>query len=443
MGHKDKSSNEKSENDCPEAGDHKHKHVQQKTKDGLGYWGSVVHIVRAAVGTGILVLPFEMKNLGYITGSLLLLAVTFIYYHIIHIFLHLNFRICEHLKLKHLTHALLVEKIFSIAPAPFRKYSNTLPCIIYIIYMIPISKGMALIIISTSIQNIANYNGVALNFHAVLTSLTIILTICCLFRSVLRALVPFSSASNLCSFTIVIFIMIYSFMNKNPNVHIRPFAGDVTSILRSMVVYINAASSTYILLPVSNNMQNPQHMISTFGSVNVSAIIIGVLYTSFALITYINFGDNIQEDILATIPVGDLLTLSINLVYSMALIVPYVLYFYACYDVVWISKFQVHLADHKFKCIVEYGFRIGYNATAYLIAVGASNLALISAIAGVFSLLIDVAMMPFLQLLLIYTLKEKNYWIICRSVLLIAFCSILFVFNVIDCVDQVVSLYTS
>lgn len=98
------------------------------TPDGIRYWGSVTHIVRTAVGTGILLLPTEMKNLGYITGTVLLLAVILVYYHIIHILLDLDSRLRKHFNLKRLTYALVVDKIFLIAPLPIRICRKPLYC---------------------------------------------------------------------------------------------------------------------------------------------------------------------------------------------------------------------------------------------------------------------------------------------------------------------------
>lgn len=417
--------------------------VEHGIPEGIGYWGSVAHIVRSAIGTGILLLPFEMKSLGYITGSLILLAVTFVYYHILHILLDLNFRLRKHLKLKSLTLVLIADEIFTIAPSPFRQCRKPVVFFIYIYYITPIDKAIALILISSNIQEMAKYLGIDLDFTLVITGLSIILCICCMFRSVLKTLVPFSSASNLCSFTIVIAVITWSIMYRNPEGNARPFAGDANSVLKSMSIYLNAAIATNVILPVSNAMEKPNKMVSTFGSLNTSAFIIGVLYTAFALIAYINFGDNVQENILTNIPVSNLLILSINLIYSLALTVPYVLCFYANFDLVWSSNFQNYLADNKYKYIIEYGLRICYNVLAYSLALCVSDLSMLATFSGVVGILLDVAIMPVMQLLLLYVLKERNYWILCKNMILIALCSILFLLSILDCVEEVSTLYKS
>lgn len=412
--------------------------------DGINYWGSVTHIVRTAVGTGILLLPMEIKNLGYITGTVLLIAVILVYYHILHILLDLNYRLKKHFKLKRLTYALIVDKIFLMAPRPIRICRKPLLFVIYVYYIIPNGESMALIIISGNIQQMAKYQDINLSFTVIITCLAVILTTFCMFRSILKILVPFSSASNLCSFAIAAVIIIYSTIYRlNPINGVHPFAGDLNSGLRSMAIYLNAILSTNIILPVNNAMETPRKMESTFGSLNMSALIITIFYSAFALIPYLNLGDNIQENIIANIPISDLLILSINFVYSLALTVPYVLFFFSCFDVIWSSKLQSYLANSKYKWIVEYGIRLGYNALAYFLAVGVSNLALIATISGVVSILLDVAMMPLLQILLMHALKERNYLITLKNVLLIFFCSVLFILSVNDCINEVARLYAA
>lgn len=417
--------------------------LQHGLPSGIGYWGSVTHIVRTAVGTGILLLPLEMKNLGYVSGTLLLLAVIFVYYHILHILLDLDSRLRKHFNFKRLTYALVVDKIFLISPSPFRLFRKPLLFVVYIYYIVPNGESMALIIISENIQQMVKYHGINLSFTVIITCLSVILTTFCMFRSILKILVPFSSASNLCTFAIAIVIIVYSIIYRNSTVQLHPFSGNVNSILRSMAVYLNSVLSTNIILPVNNAMKEPHQMRSTLGSLNMSAFIIVLFYTIFALITYLNIGDNIQENILATIPISNFLLLSINFVYSLALTVPYVLFFFSCFDVIWSSKLENHFAGSKYKYIIEYSIRIGYNALAYFLALGVSNLALIATISGVVSILLDIAMMPLLQLLLLHALKETNYWLTLKNVLLIFICSILFLLSAIDCVNEVKKLYAS
>lgn len=437
------SSDKKSDDPIKDEGEKGHHFVHNGIPEGIGYWGSVAHIVRSAVGTGILLLPYEMKTLGYIPGTLILVAVTFVYFHILHILLDLNFRLREQLKSKNLTLALVADEIFAMAPSPFRQCRKPVVFLIYLYYITPIDKAIALILISTNIQEMAKFIGLDWNFNLVITGLSIFLCICCMFRSVFKALVPFSSASNLCSITIFIIVIGYSFPYRNPEGNVRPVAGDMSSVLRSMSICLNAAVATNVILPVNNAMEKPSKMTSIFGSLNMSAFIVGVLYTAFALIGYINFGDAVQENIFTNIPVSNLLILSINLVFSLALTVPYVLCFYANFDLVWSCKVQKYLADNKFKYLIEYGLRLSYHALAYVLALYVSDLSMIATFGGVIGIFLDVAIMPIMQLLLMYVLKERNYWILCKNMILIAFCSILFVLSVLDCVEQVSNLNKS
>lgn len=431
----DKSSSvENNDNDEQNILDHDH-------HDGIGYWGSVAHIVRAAAGTGILILPMEMKSLGYINGSLLLIGVTLIYYHILHILLNLNFRLQKHLNLKYSTFAVVVDKIFTVAPSPFRQCRRPVVYLIYIYYMMPIDKAMTLILISSNIQNMAQYIDIDLNFTWVITCLSIFLCSCCMFRSVFKALVPFSSASNLCYFASLVVVIIYSIIYRNPEGNVRPFAGDVSLVLKNTSICLNAAFATNIILPVCNAMKKPRKMVSNFGSLYMSAFIVVIVYTAFALITYINFGDEVQGDILENLPVDNLFLLSVKFIFTLTLTVPYVLLFYACFDVIWMSEFQSNLPENKCKCIIEYSIRFGYNALAYFFALVVPNLSLLASLAGVIGILLDVAIMPLLQLLLMYASKEKNYWIFCKNLILIAFCLVLFVLSVNNFIEELSKLY--
>lgn len=439
---KDSELAEASDSPINEASDEEHQFLNNGEPDGIGYWGSVAHMIRATVGTGILLLPFEMKNLGYVTGTVLLLSASIIYYHIVHILLYMDARLRKHLKVNRLTYAIIADEIFSRAPFPINKFRKSLLFLIYVYYIVPTSKSISLVVISKNVEKIAKYYNIDLNPTIVITILIVVLTIFCMFRSILKILVPFSSTTNIFTLVIALVIIIYSIRYRNTNAVVHPIENlDFMPTIRGMAIFVNAVLSTDIMLPLKNSMREPQKLGGSFGALNATAVIIVIFYYGFALIPYLSYGDDVKENILSNIPVDDLLILCINIVYSLALFVSYILSFYACFDVVWSSKLQAELADSRYKFVVEYSIRIGFNVLAYLLAVGVSNLALISAIGGILGILLDVTFMPLLQIMLMFILNEKNNWTFCKNSLLIAFSLVFFSISIVDFVNEVVKLH--
>lgn len=422
--------------------DEEHRFLNDGEPNGIGYWGAVAHMIRATVGTGILLLPFEMKTLGYVTGTILLLSASIIYYHIVHILLYMDTRLRKYLKVNRLTYAIIADEIFSRAPFPINKFRKSLLFLIYVYYIVPTSKSISLVVMSKNIEQIAQYFHIALNPTFIMTILIVVLTTFCMFTSIVKILVPFSSTTNVFTFVIALVILIYSIRYRDKNAIVHSFEKfDFMLTIRGMAIFINAVLSTDIMLPLKNSMEKPQQLGGILGGLNATAVIIVIFYYGFALIPYLSYGNNVKENILSNIPVDDILILCINIVYSLALFVSYILSFYACFDVVWSSKLQTTLANSRFKFIVEYSIRIGFNVLAYLLAVGVSNLALISAFGGIIGILLDVTFMPLLQIMLMSILNEKNYQIIFKNILLVAISLIFFFISIVDFSNEVVKSY--
>lgn len=409
--------------------------------DGIGRFGASVHIVRTTIGIGILLMPYLMKNLGYVTGIVLMLSLSFIYYHTVHILLTVEYQMCKILKVHHLSFTGVAETVLIRAPHPVNKANPIILSLIYFYYGIPVANMTFLIVIATNIQQMAKYFDLQLQPAYVMTILIIPFTLCCLHKKILKILVPYSSLTNICTFFMIGIVMAFSIKRPNINANPQPF-GDISFIPQGLATFILAVRCTGIIIPLKNNMECPRKLSTLTGSLNLSGLTIAFLYISFGLISYLNFGDKVEENILWNIPANNKMSFTIYLLFTLSLMVGYLLAFYLRFQTVWAGTLEEKLKSKKYKTIIEYCIRIGINAAAYLMAVACPQLSLISAVSGTAGIVVEIALPSILQLLMTsFITKRRSCWLIIKNIFIIGISAIVFGMCVIRCVKEIKKLY--
>lgn len=411
--------------------------------DGIGRLGASVHIVRSTIGIGILLMPYLMKNLGYITGILLMLSLSFIYYHTVHILLSVEYEMCRILQVHRLSFTAVAEKVLNRAPHPIDKAKSIILALIYLYYGIPVGNMTFLIVIATNIQQMAKYFDLQLQPAYIMTLLIVPFTLCCLHKKILKILVPYSSLTNICTFVMIGIVICFSFVQSNKTANPKLF-GDIYFIPQGLATFILAVRCTGIIIPLKNNMECPRKLSTFTGSLNISGLIIALLYTSFGLIPYLNLGDSVEENILWNIPANNKMSFIIYLLFTLSLMVGYLLAFFVRFQTVWTGTLEEKLEKkNKNKTLIEFSIRIGINAGAYLMAVACPQLALITAVSGTAGIVVEIALPSLLQLLMTsFITKRRSFWLIIKNTLILGISVIVFCMSVLRCVKEIKKLYS-
>lgn len=429
-----------SEDEMKTAFDKKYDPYDMGMEDGYGLWGAVVHIIRLTFGAGILLLPYTMKTVGYVNGTILLALVSGFYYHNMHILISHEYRLCKLLQVKQITYSSLVERTFENTPFPLNKVGVLISRVLLLYFCMTAYTCTYLLVFADSVQNLAKYFDYNLHTTQIITVTMIPILIFSMFRRLLKILVPFSAVTNFFSLVMAIVLVTCCIIYRNPEATARPF-GELNFVPQTFAVYIQAFICTSSILPVKNYMKQPRRLGAKCGSLNISAVTLTFLFVNFALISYFCFGDNVEENILSNLPKNNFLSFVIFLLYAIAMFVIYLLSFSVTFDNVW-PEVERRLAGKRFKTIIEFSIRIGLNAWAYLLAVGIPNLTLIMTISGTLAITLEVALIPGLELVLAFKSKKKRPLIIIKDLVIISVSAVLFYMSLVDCIQEVQKMHS-
>lgn len=410
--------------------------------DGISKWGATVHLIRASVGSAILVQPYAMKNLGYVTGSILLILVSIIYFHTIAILINTEYQMCKLFKMKYFSFIGLADKIFEMAPFPMNKLRRFVRYLMYVYFGLPIGGAAWLVVMSGSLQQVAHYFHLDFKMTHIVTVLIFPLIFCCMFDRLLRILVPYSALTNCMSFVMALIVVSCSILYGSPKQDVRPF-GSIAFIPQGMALFVETFRVTVAIIPLKNDMQRPGKLGGLVGAVNISAVAVTILYMGFGVICYTNYGEGVHDNILLDLPSNDLILFITNLLYTAEMFVAYVLTFYLYFLNIWSAELQENLKGSKYKPVVEYSIRLGYVLFGYFLCIGVPNLGLISSMSGIAGILVELALPSVLQLLFVLSQKQKSCWLIGKNIVILTFSAVLFVMSTISCAQEIIRLYSS
>lgn len=413
------------------------------TKHPINYCGAVVHLVRCTIGTGILVLPSVFHSVGYLIGVIGTLIIALLYVGNVHALLFSEYELCKKLKVRNLTFLGLVEKSFEHGPKCMRKLKSLFKGLLCFYYGVPSGVALYLIIIADNTKTILKYFfDIHLDTIQSISVVALFITSLCLIPK-LKFLVPLSILTNIFSVINIAIILLYSL-----NVDVWPqnavAVQDINQIPRFFAVVLQSLIATGMILPLKNDMKKPRSFASSMGVLNVSFFLLTLLFGTFGLVGSLNYGTSVQGNILSNLPEGEVITISVYILYTLSLCVTYTLLFYVYFDTVWSNFLQPHFgqSEHENKC--KYALRIAINVGAYLMAIAVPNFQLFTSIVGTLGIIIEIGLPSVLQLLVLWAMKVKSVvfgYSLFKNTIIILIAIIMFCMSTEQCVQEVIKMY--
>ncbi|XP_065091968.1 proton-coupled amino acid transporter-like protein CG1139 [Ochlerotatus camptorhynchus] len=298
--------------------------------------GTLIHMVKGSLGTGILAMPFAFKNGGLVFGILGTLLVALIYAHCVHLLVGTSQKSCKRHKIPVLGFAETAENVFANGPIGIRKFAGLAKA--YIDYMLLVisyfSVCVYLVFVSTTLRDVINYE-LEINWD---TRIYILLTTCvvAVITQVreLKYLVPFSLLAN--TSIIVVFIITLFYIFKEPvylsNCNLWPELSNIPSFFGTAVYAIEGIG---IVLPVENKMKHPQHFLQPFGVANVAICFITIMYTIVGFFGYATYGQETKGSVTLNLPNDELLAKSTQILAAIAILLTLGLYYYVPMEILW------------------------------------------------------------------------------------------------------------
>ncbi|KAG8292113.1 hypothetical protein J6590_046933 [Homalodisca vitripennis] len=298
--------------------------------------GTVLHIIKSNLGSGLLAMPFAFHNIGLLMGSVSTVIVGVVCAHCMHILVKSSQELCYQLGRTSMTYSETVEAAFLFGGGRrFSRWSGVMKfasdLFMFIAYY-GVNLVYVILVADTAKQVVENHTDFVMNIRLYALLLTVILLPIGIVRH-MKFLVPFSAMANVflllgCSLTI------YLCLVDLPPLSSRPLVVEVTRWPLFFSTAIFGMEGIGTTMPIENAMRYPAHFLGCPGTLAVGMTVVSAAYFFIGSIGYIRFGDDVQGLITLNLP-QDMLSESVKVLVALSILFTYPLQLTATVDVFW------------------------------------------------------------------------------------------------------------
>ncbi|CAH2063785.1 unnamed protein product, partial [Iphiclides podalirius] len=299
--------------------------------------GSFFHLLKSSLGTGLLAMPAAFKHTGMIPGCIGTALVGLIATHCVHILVTTSREICRHCQVSSLCYTETCEKVFMHGPKSLRKYSQFVRHFAdYAMACVCLGgTSVYVIFIATSLKDIFDHFIPAQTFTAKEYCGFLLLPLIVLTQvRHLKFLVPFSLLANICLLLTFLVTCYYTFSDVDQFSEVKLVSG-IAEWPLFLSTAIFAMEGINVVMPVENEMKNPQHFLGCPGVLNITMALVAALYTVVGIFGYLKYGEDAKGSITLNLPQDEILALTAKVMVALAVYFTYCLQMYAPMDIIW------------------------------------------------------------------------------------------------------------
>ncbi|KPJ19770.1 Proton-coupled amino acid transporter 4 [Papilio machaon] len=150
----------------------------------------------------------------------------------------------------------------------------------------------------------------------------------------LKFLVPFSLLANICLLLTFVITCIYTFSDLKELSTVK-LASSPAQWPLFLSTAIFAMEGINVVMPVENEMRKPEHFLGCPGVLNVTMVLVAVLYAVVGVFGYLKYGDDVKGSITINLPQDEILALIAKVMVATAVYFTYCLQMYAPMDIIW------------------------------------------------------------------------------------------------------------
>lgn len=304
--------------------------------NGASTGGSLAHLLKSSLGSGILAMPLAFKNAGLLFGLFGTLAAGFLCTHCVHILVKTSHDICQKTKHPYLGFAETAEKVFENGPLKLRPWSNFAKQFVDGALMATYyaASCVYIVFIASSFQSVINYDfQIDWNIRVYIAMTIIPILFIGQIRN-LKYLVPFSAMANI--FIVIVFgITLYYMFNEPLKFSDKPLFSSWSQIPLFFATVIFAMEGIGAVMPVENSMKSPQHFLGCPGVLNTAMGTVIVLYTVIGFFGYVKYGDKVLGSITLNLQEGQWIADTAKILMAVSILFTYGLQFYIPNDILW------------------------------------------------------------------------------------------------------------
>uniref|UniRef100_A0A4Y0BM91 Aa_trans domain-containing protein n=1 Tax=Anopheles funestus TaxID=62324 RepID=A0A4Y0BM91_ANOFN len=335
--------------------------------------GTIIHMLKGSLGTGILAMPSAFRNGGLVFGIIGTTLVGIIYAHCVYLLVSTSQKSCKRTRVPVLGFSETAQSVFRHGPIATQRFGNAAKA--YIDYSLLIvsffSVCVYLLFIATTLRDVVN-SEIGIDWdtriYILLTALPLIFVT--QVRD-LRYLVPFSALANM--LILVTFgITLYYIFREPIDLSNRELFPEITALPSFFGTVVYAVEGIGVVLPVENKMKHPQHFLACPGVLGIVLSFITVLYNVTGFFGYARYGPGTRASVTLNLPSEEKLALSTQLLAALAILFTLGIYYYVPMDILW------RKVKHRFPAerhnIAQIGIRFSILIAMTALALGVPEL---------------------------------------------------------------------
>lgn len=335
--------------------------------------GSLIHLLKSSLGTGILAMPVAFKNAGLLFGAIGTVIIGLICTHCVHILVKTSHGVCKRTRVPVLGFAETAERVFQYGPVKLRRMANFSKLFVdYGLMATYFSAGCVYIVfIGSSLEKVINVAAELdwdVRYYILLTMIPILAI--GQIRD-LKFLVPFSFLANV--FIVITFGITLYYIFKDPLVFDdKPSFSSFATLPLFFSTVIFAMEGIGVVMPVENSMAKPQQFLGCPGVLNTAMGTVITLYAVIGFFGYVRYGDASEGSVTLNLPTEDISAKIAQLLIAAAILFTFGLQFYVPTDILW-KKVQGRIPKDKHN-ISQIAIRTGIMIVMAGVAVAVPNL---------------------------------------------------------------------
>ncbi|XP_008194780.1 proton-coupled amino acid transporter 1-like [Tribolium castaneum] len=317
-------------------------HEATGTKPPTSYLTTIMHLAKCYVGTGIFAMGEGFKNSGLILGPVLLAFLALLNLNCQHILVKTVIKIAdEEVEDVKPTFAETVEYTFEGSSINcFKRNSKALAWMTNI-FLCCTELGFCcvyFVFIAEHLVKIAEHNNLMTENHPGNKHIMLLIILPPMWASTflgnLKLLLPLSIIANILMWAGVIIIVYFTVQNLDASAWTKNAVNSVHRWPLFFGTALYAFEGITFVIPLRNEMKQPEKFLSAFGVLNVGMTFVAFLYILVGLLAYWKYGDNVASSVFLNITADSkLLPDIINAMMAVAVLFTFTLHMYVPFEI--------------------------------------------------------------------------------------------------------------
>ncbi|KAI6235734.1 Amino acid transporter, transmembrane family-containing protein [Aphelenchoides besseyi] len=345
---------------------------------------ALIHLIKVMMGTGLLSLPMAFKYSGLWLGLILLFVICAICTYCCRQLVHSSRYLCRKKGVDRMDYANVMRSAVEIGPEWIRSYGYAAKNLVNG-NMFVAQLGFCCVYFVFMADNLKQFFDETSEIHRsqafwIGILLVPILALCTIRQ--LKVLAPLALIGNIVYLMAISVVMYFLISNLQPVENVNG-VGSLSDLPLFFGTVVFAFEGIAVVLPIENQMTEPQHFISNSGVLNTACGLVLVIYSTIGYYGYLAFGETVKDTVTLNLP-SDGFYQGIKIMFVLCVLVSYPLQFYVPIERIekWISRKVPEERQNFFVYFTRYALVVLTCLLAELIPHLALFISLIGAFAG-------------------------------------------------------------